>query len=344
MEQMNEILAYFRGLIDNLCLELLSISERSDDMDTISFIYNYMLDESKDFSEFNKDYFNCEGYENVDKKEVLKNIMYSAYCILKFYNKEEEDLYENVFLDDACIDNQQIHDNLDELFELEEFGKDIVDSLLQYFDLSEVKRKEMAICLVKNKDFMDLLGDDYYTVSLLRNDINVEISEEAMLVNTISKIYDLIDIDKVLEVGSYASLEDAYCKIYLDFSNLDKIKKTLMLNSLVKDINTQSDKQSIKHLFSIMVKSVYLDLYRKNSNRECLEMSNKDQLFYDLITENKITFDELFSKFVNDIEFSSYLIGSFYFNNVDKDSLDYEDDNRIYQNEKLDEKIKKYYV
>lgn len=343
MEQINGLFAYFKSLIDDLYSEWFSISDVTDDSE-ISFIYKYMIDDSKDFSEFDKDYFNCEQYKDIDRKLALKNLMYSVYCMVKFYHKEEEDLYENVFLDKTCIDNEQIHSNFDELFELEEFGKDIVDCFLYYSNRSEAKRKEMAMYLIKNKNFMNLLGDDYYTVSLLVNDINMEISEEAMLVNTISNIYDLIDMDKVLEVKSYTSMEDAYEKFYSDVTNLDKVKKTLILNSLVKDLNTQSDTQSIKHLFSIMVKSVYLNLYIENSNSDFLKMPKRDKSFYDLINENKITFDELFYKFINDSEFSSYLIGNFYFNNVDKNSLDYEDDNLIYQNEELDEKIKKYYV
>lgn len=126
-------------------------------------------------------------------------------------------------------------------------------------------------------------------------------------------------------------------------NNLKSVKKNLVLNSLIKDLNEKRCNYNIKHIFSLIIKNVYLNIYMSkiNNNGKKEENANK---FYEMINKNDLSFDELFSKFINDDNFSTYLIGKFYFDNLDKNMIDFEEDELCYQKYHLEEKIKKYYI
>ena len=320
------LIEYLRSLIDSLYNSCLSLGYNLDEI--TPFIYQYILDDNSDFSEFDKDYFNCDEYKTLDRKDCLKKFMYSTYFMMKFYYNEEDELYDNLLLDDS--DNKQLSNTLDELFLTEEFGIEIVESFLHYLEITEVKRKEMAIKLIKNKDFIDLFGDNPYIVSLLEDDINLEIPEEAKLTNAIDHLYDGISYN-------FSFDDKETC------SNFQKIKKTLMLHSLTKDIQLNKKDYTLKHLFSLMLKSLYINIYFMKKT-QYLEISDNDIKLFDIIDKNMMSFDELFLKFINDDKFSSYLIANFYFNNIDKDTNDYIEENEILKKNNLDEKIKNYSI
>lgn len=338
MKEIADLIKYLKSLIDSLYYQCFSLEEPSE---ITKFIYEYMLDDSKDFSEFDKDYYDCQEYDKIDKKECLQNIMYAVYFMLKFYYGESKDLYENIFLDD-CSD-MEIRNNLDELFVMEEFGTEIVDNFLLYFDYSEAKRKNIALNLIKNKEFIDLFKDDKYVMAVLANDINLEIPEVALLVNEISDIYDLVNPDKIYDVEDYTSVVTASADIQSDYDGLAKVRKKLIAKSLAKESNIQTAKKYIQHLFSIILKSNYINIYNKKINDpEVLTSSDYD--FFNLINDGIVSFDELFDRFTHDNKFSAYLLGSFYFDNIDKNLVDFEGDEAIYQKNSLGEKIKKYYI
>lgn len=237
----------------------------------------------------------------------------------------------------------EIRNNLDELFVMEEFGTEIVDNFLLYFDYSEAKRKNIALNLIKNKEFIDLFKDDKYVMVVLANDINLEIPEVALLVNEISDIYDLVNPDKIYDVKDYTSVVTASADIQSYYDGLAKVRKKLIAKSLAKESNIQTAKKYIQHLFSIILKSNYINIYNKKINDpEVLISSDYD--FFNLINDGIVSFDELFDRFTHDNKFSAYLLGSFYFDNIDKNLVDFECDEAIYQKNSLGEKIKKYYI
>lgn len=82
MKEIADLIKYLKSLIDSLYYQCFSLEEPSE---ITKFIYEYMLDDSKDFSEFDKDYYDCQEYDKIDKKECLQNIMYAVYFMLKFY-------------------------------------------------------------------------------------------------------------------------------------------------------------------------------------------------------------------------------------------------------------------
>lgn len=337
MDQISSLIEYFQNLIDDLYSQHLLLNGK---VDITSFIYQYMLDDNKDFSELDENYFNCDEYSNLDRKECLKNLMFAIYIMMKFYNNEQEDLYENVLLED--VDEVQIQNNLDDLFEIEDFGIDIVDKFLLYLDFSSSRKKKMALNLVNNKNFNDSFPNNNYIKMILVSDINLEIPEIAMLVSDISDIYEVVSIDKNFYVKDYKSIIEATNDIQTDYENLEKVRKKLVFNSLKNKYNLDLSKGIMKHWFSIMVKSVYINIYTKKQNSTGI-LTKLDDQFFDLINKNEQTFEDLFYKFMHDTEFSTYLLGVFYFDNVDKDLIDYEKDEAIYQNQNLEEKIKKYY-
>lgn len=332
MDKISSLIEYFKSLFD--CL----YEQSEKDEDTISFIYEYMLDDNKDFSEFGKDYINCEEYDALDKKDILKKIMYAIYFMTKFYFDEEEDLYENILLDDYSIID--IQNNMDELFKMDEFGLEIINNFLLYLEFSAARKKKMALKLVNNKDFTELFSDSDYIKMLLANVLSVDIPEVAILVDDISEIYDSDNLDEAFDTKNYKSINDASNDIQTDYKDLEYVRKKLLFSSLNNNGINQSQKV-MKHWVSTMLKSTYINIYVKKQDGPD-KLTELDNNFFDLITKNENTFEELFYKFMHDKNFSSYLIGSFYFYNVNKELVDFEDDERIYTENKIDEKIKKY--
>lgn len=337
MDKISSLIEYFKSLVDCLYHQYFSLKEKKDITD---FIYEYMLDDNKDFSEFGKDYINCEEYDDLDKKDILEKIMYAVYFMTEFYLDEEEDLYENILLDDYT--NTDIQNNLDELFKMEEFGLEIINNFLLYLEFSATRKKKMALKLVNNKDFTELFFDSDYIKMLLANDLSVDIPEVAILVDDIAEMYDSVNLDEVFDTKNYKSINDASNDIQTDYKDLEYVRKRLVISSLNNNVLKQSQ-EKMKHWFSIMLKSTYINIYRKKQNG-IDELTVLDNNFFDLITKNENTFEELFYKFMHDEKFSAYLIGSFYFDNFNKDLVDYEDDERIYKENKIEEKIKKYCI
>ncbi len=338
MDKIGGLLEYFKGLIDCLYDQFFSLNDKHD---ITSYIYEYILNEDNDFSEFDKDFFNCQDYQNIDRKECLKNIMYAIYFILKFYYEESKDLYENIFLDDCS--STEIENNMDELFEMENFGIDMVDKLLLYFEYPEAKRKKIAVNSLKNEEFMNLFFNNDYVLAILDNDINLEVPEVAIIVDDIVEIYDDVNPDKIFDVSSYASINDAYTDIQSDYKDLKKVRKKLLAKSLAQNCDIQTSMNYMKHLFSIILKSCYINIYNKKVN-DPEDLTKSDFLFFNLINTNEIEFDEIFYKFMHDDKFSAYLIGGFCLDNIDKNIVDFEEDEEIYQKNNLDEKVKKYYI
>lgn len=74
-----------------------------------------------------------------------------------------------------------------------------------------------------------------------------------------------------------------------------------------------------------------------------LDLNQDDQKLLKLI-DNKKDFEEIFDMFINNEKFSTYLISNFYSNNYDKNMIDFDENERLYKEYNLDEKIKKYYM
>ncbi len=338
MDEIKSLLEYFKSLIDCLYHQYFSMHV-TDDITT--FIYEYMLDDNKDFSEFSKDCFNCGEYEEIDKKDIFQKIMFAVYFMMKFYYDEVEELCEFNILE--SYNDAQLENNLDDLFKMEEFGLEIVNEFLLYFDFSAARKKKMALKLINNSEFLDLSFNNNYIKMLLNNDLGLNIPEVAALVDEIAEIYNSVNLNSNFDEKNYKSINEAADDIKTDYQSFDKVKRKLVVYSLNNKNGIIQSQKQMKHWFSVMLKSNYINIYKKRQN-SINELSILDTKFFEMISKNEGTLDDLFYQFMHDKNFSAYLLGSFYFDNIDKELIDYENDEELCQEKQIDEKIKKYCI
>lgn len=339
MEKLNSFIEYLKSLFISLSHNVISLGYEPDECS--NFIYHYMLDDSKDFSEFDLDYFNCEEYDNIDKKFCLCDLMFAVYVILDFYSAKDEFSKDTILSIIDCYDeNNEI---FRDLFQLDDFGIQVIDTFFNYLEFSEARRKKISLKLCKNKDFLDFCKKNKYLYAVFLNDISLNVTEEAYLVDDVISIYEDVNTFKQCYANNLELLNDINQTVISDYEGLNKVKKILMLKSLVNDLKSNKKNYYIKHLFSIMLKNIYSDIYLSKINHS-RKFNDCDNNFFNLISSNNLSFDELFMKFVYDEKFSSYLIGNFYFYNLDKDQIDFEHNEYLCKKYNLDEKIKKYYI
>jgi len=337
MEKMLIYIQYLIGLFESLYDNAVSVSSDLDFESVYNYIYKYFNDYTTDLNEFNNDYYNCYEYGNLDKKLCLYNLMYAVYILMNEYYKisipdymeylNASNLKRNVILLDIFSDLQLCYD--------------IIDTFIMYLDRSEARRKKIALSLMKNKNYINICSKNKYNYALFFNDISVNISEEAYLVDDVVEICN--NFDTLFDLSFSKSTDDIKEQIISNIDDFDRVKKILSLNALVRDINTKNNNYYIKHYFSIMLKNLYCDIsFSKIFKSKSL--SNADIEFYKLINDNVVSFDELFESFVKNKLFSAYLVGNFYFNNIDKDMATFEHDDILIEQYNLKEKIKKYYI
>lgn len=339
MEKMNSFIEYLKSLFVSLSNNVISLGYEPSECSTL--IYHYMIDDSKDLSEFDLDYFNCDDYNGADKKSCLCDLMCAIYVMMEFYGANEEFSQNTILSIIDCYDeNNRI---FTDLFQIDDFGIQVIDAFFNYLEFSEARRKKISTKLCKNKDFLDFSLKNKYLYAVFVNDISLNVTEEAYLVDDVITIYEDVNIFKKSYDNSFIIFNEINKDLISDYVGFNKVKKILMLQSLVRDLNSNKENYHIKHIFSIMLKNIYADMYLSKINH-FREISEVDNNFLELIESNNLSFDELFRKFVDDEKFSSYLIGNFYFYNLDKDQIDFEKNEYLCKKYNLDEKIKKYYM
>lgn len=338
MDKMLVYIRYLIGLFEDLYNNVVS-SDLDSDYELINKnIFNYFNNNTTNLNEFNKDYYDCEEYKNIDKKNCLYNLMYAVYILMNEYENTDNLEYLEYLNSSSLKRNRMLID----IFSDFELCNDIIDTFVVYLDYSEARKKKIALSLMKNKKYINICKKNKYNYALFLNDISLNITEEAYLVDEVVEICNgiktLFDIDLCCN-----NLDNIQNQIVSNVDDLEKVKKILSLRALVNDINSNKNFYYIKHYFSIMLKNLYCDIYFSNMFKSRV-ISDIDNRFCELINKNLFSFDDLFLYFVNDSRFSAYLIGNFYFNNITKDMVDFESDDSLYEKYNLNEKLKKYYI
>lgn len=337
MDKMLVYIRYLIGLFEDLYNNVVS-SDLDSDYELINKnIFNYFNNNTTNLNEFNKDYYDCEEYKNIDKKNCLYNLMYAVYILMNEYENTDNQKYLEYLNSSSLKRNKMLRD----IFSDFELCNDIIDTFVVYLDYSEARKKKIALSLMKNKRYINICKKNKYNYALFFNDISLNITEEAYLVDDVVEICN--NIETLFDVSLFNNLHEAKNQIVSNVDDLEKVKKILSLKALINDINSNKNFYYIKHYFSIMLKNLYCDIYFSNMFKSRV-ISDIDNRFCELINKNLFSFDDLFLYFVNDSRFSAYLIGNFYFNNITKDMVDFESDDSLYEKYNLNEKLKKYYI
>lgn len=332
---MNEIQAfiqYFISLFQSLYDSSFSLTMNTDYNEINEYIYNYFNNDNTDFSEFDNDYYNFDQLKNIDRKSCLYNLMFSVYYLISLYEKN----IGNFNFDYLYSSEFERNKFLNDLFKNQDICFDIIDTFMTYIDYSDARKRKISTYFSGVPNFIDLCKKNKYICSIFLNNFYLNISEDAQLIDDISEIYDNIYLSSD---DNYSSIE---ADVILDSSDFYKVKKMLMIRCLIDDINCKKNNYLIKHYFSVMIKNLYSDIYFSKINN-FKNLSNYDNNFYKLIDDNMVTYDELFLAFIKDNNFSNYIIESFYFNNVYRDTLDFKHNEILFNQYNLKEKIKKYY-
>lgn len=337
MDKMLVYIRYLIGLFEDLYNNVVS-SDLDSDYELINKnIFNYFNNNTTNLNEFNKDYYDCEEYKNIDQKNCLYNLMYAVYILMNEYENTDNQKYLEYLNSSSLKRNKMLRD----IFSDFELCNDIIDTFVVYLDYSEARKKKIALSLMKNKRYINICKKNKYNYALFFNDISLNITEEAYLVDDVVEICN--NIETLFDISLFNNLHEAKNQIVSNVDDLEKVKKILSLKALINDINSNKNFYYIKHYFSIMLKNLYCDIYfSKIYDSEIL--SSVDNEFYKLINDNNISFNELFFNFVNNNCFSAYLIGNFYFNNITKNMVDFESVDNLYEKYNLNEKLKKYYI
>lgn len=345
------LIQYLKGLFNDLINRYVSLGYEYADINLQ--IYYFLINDSTNLSEFEENYINCEESVDIDKKDNLVHLLFAIYYLVSTYNEsletnhdenQEYDLKEEniqlVMIKEALMNND--NETLNYLFQNEDLGIDIIDNFSIYLEFTEARRKKIASSLVSDENFMDICNENEFLATSLLIDLNLEVSEEAVWADNIARMYENVcDYNIGDDFSNLANVGELVEEISSDNKSFNKIKKELILKSLIHSIPLNDPKRTIKHIFCIMVKSVYSNIFCDQI--ENLKMvTNKDYEFFKMVNDPNLSVDDLFLRFVHDENFSSYLIGSFYIKNVDKDSVDFEYKQRLCDDNQVNEKLKKY--
>ena len=281
-------------------------------------------------NEYDEEYEDeCEYYdEEVENKEISNNL---CEYICNQRNKSENviNIYEN-----------QEDYNLIDVFSDFDLGTFMLDDYLEYLSMSLFERKTLTYSIDK-KVFQKLNSENNVFSNLYKNLLNLKISEEEKIINYVKSIYDYYDInDKKCQDDIFNIYTFNESNIKTNYK-LNKIKRTMIAISLIDYINNNFNNSHIKHLFSVILNNVFSEIFYSKNN-DGREIYQNDFNFYDMIISNRFSFDELFNMFINNTEFSNYLIGTFYFINLDNKVNSLDDRNKFFIDENMEEKIKKY--
>lgn len=75
MDKMLVYIKYLIGLFEDLYNSAVSNNLDSGFESINSYIYNYFNDDRTNLDEFTKNYYNCDEYKKIDKKNCLYNLM-----------------------------------------------------------------------------------------------------------------------------------------------------------------------------------------------------------------------------------------------------------------------------
>lgn len=328
MEQYIAFVNYLNFIVKDFSDKLISLGYDVNDI-TVA-LYKNIVCEKINFHEFDNNYYNCEEYKDLNIANVLKYYIYAVYYLIQYYY-DSKNIGENP-LCELLMNFDVTASIIEESFNEESIGIEMVDNYMIYTNFSEARRKRLIEKFEHDEHFDDVLKNNDMMKILYKINKNLAVTEEEYIIDDIMQMYDINIEDDEIENCD---------KINIDTS--EKIRKQLSLGYFIKDLNSKHSTSYIKHAFSIMIKNIYAEIYFSRIN-EIRNLSDDDKKFYDLLESNVLSFEELFQKFLNDKVFSNYIINTFYLVNVDSNEVELQNRNLIFKDDGLETKIKKYII
>lgn len=320
------LINYLNSIIDSYINKFISMGYDEAEFSTI--IYKFLVDENVDFSEFDQDYYNIEEFKSYDKKELIRSYICAVYYMMQCW---DDNTNENYFCD--ILVNNKIDDPfIEQNFNDENVGIELVDTFLTYLEFMPARKKRLVEKFRNDSNFEEVMDNNEMTRILYRVNKRLEVTEEEYVIDDFIEIYDLISSDS-LEKGK--NLEPKFI--------FQKMKSYVFLTYLIKDLNSLGKIPYIKKVFSIMIQNIYSEIHYSKING-IRTLTKLDDVFYELIDSNEYTIEQLFKKYINDDNFSNYLIKNFYLLNLDNDLFDLSNRNTVLCNDGKDEKLKKYTI
>lgn len=339
MNEQNDILNYLNNLFFDFTNNCISLGY--DNLNFTELFYKHLISEDSDFSEFACNYINYDDFSDDDIKYLFKKYMYATYYIQKNCNEITTAKYDEICT--MMINYKYNNLCFEQTFFEDDFGIQLIESLCDYIDSGKVKKKKMAVLLENDPNFYKVIKNNDFLKLIYLQDRNLKVTEEEVIIDDVLESYDNKICEDAQYFNSNCSLEDLQNSDLESDKYLTKVKKELFLKSLLIDINSKRNIQYIKHVFSIILKNVYTEIFFSKIN-DIRSIHNNDEKFCELINSNKMTFEELFDLFIKNNYFANYLIGIFYYGNVDCDDLELEERNDFFEEKNLNDKIKKYYI
>ena len=320
------LINYLNSIIDSYINKFISMGYDESEFSTI--IYKFLVDENIDFSEFDQDYYNIEEFKSYDKKELIRSYICAVYYMMQCW---DDNTNENYFCD--ILVNNKIDDPfIEQNFNDENIGIELVDIFLTYLEFMPARKKRLVEKFRNNSNFEEVMDNNEMARILYRVNKRLDVTEEEYVIDDFMEIYDLISSDS-LEKGQ--NLESKFI--------FQKMKNYVFLTYLIKDLNSLEKIPYIKKVFSIMIQNIYSEIHYSKINGT-RTLTKLDDVFYELIDSNEYTIEQLFKKYINDDNFSNYLIKNFYLLNLDNDLFDLSNRNTVLCNDGKDEKLKKYTI
>ncbi len=324
------LINYLDAIVDDILNDLLASGY--DDVMLPETFYSMIVNNVIDYSKFEKNYINCQQYSGLDINQLIKKYMYAVYYSMNYKNDMEK-VVENILCE--LLVTFDVNDPIvDECFEIEEVGVDVVDFFMNYKYFTNARKKRMFSFLKNDDNFSDALDCNDMLDILYSVNSNLEVTEEEYLIDDVLEIYDLLELKNIENNFNYSvdRLEEL----------APKVKNFLLLDNLVRNYGDNNN-LSLKHEFSILLKNVYTEIYYSKINK-LRKFNGIEKKYFNLITSNRLSFEEMFQKFICDEDFYKFLVKSFYLANVSSDSFELEERNSVLENSKMGEKIKKYKI
>ena len=293
-------------------------------------LYNYILSNNDNFleaSEIINNYYGV-GLDDLDKKDLLLKYIFAVYYLTV--------VSSNVNVDDDICNLMRNNVNNFNLFSSEEVNDEmkelLINNLESYIVCSDYEKKCLALKMEKDEYLSTVVKNNEMVGMLLLNNVNLEISNEVKLIEEFKNAYKNILFNNESDLSIHFS---------------EKLKKYLLIKFLSKGVNTDNVDLYAKYFLSFIIKDVYSYIYISTINNLAVNFSTVteyDVEFYNLINSKKLSFNKLMDKFVNDKFFSKYLLDKFYAINVSNTPISYEVRNKIFEDDNLKSKIKKYIV
>lgn len=328
---------FFECLIDEICDRLYEQGYTDDNLS--EGLYSFIMENDDNF--YSVGYY-VDGYltfSKLDLKSTLIEYMYSIYAFLyfseqRYLNKKNDD--ESSFFDnelDVC-DNViiSIMKNIPstdftyyEYFEKD--GYDLVDNLLYFTYMKDTSKFYLSHLFEKDEEFEKLIVNNMMLDYLYDFCRTINVTEENLLIELFYRCCADLDILKT------ADLDDKY----------KKLKSTLILSGLAQDLKKNQNNKFFRHMFSVMINNIYAEI-AFSSYHHMRPITKDDEYFFELMKSKSLSFNQIFSRFIDDDNFSHYVIRAFYEGNSEADEALIYARNKYVEDNKDYVKVKKFFT